>query len=220
MTVTHELGDMKSLTVRMLPQLSHLQNYLGMMRTHTWSLAIEEHFYSRCRSRYCGPAEAGPVRSRGASDRSCAGDWLSAWRLYLYFSGSPLQQRPLHVPDPFAGGRSLLSVCCLAFLHHCRASVLEPIIRHRMTCSGRIIAPEPDVRLSKRDLRLCPDGRADRTLLGVWLRTPGVVHTPLGKGWLGSFLNTHPASIVAWIGCFSYSIYLWHLDLGRDRSDG
>jgi len=43
-----------------------------------------------------------------------------------------------------------------------------------------------------------------------------VVHTPLGEGCLGSFLNSRPARIVAWIGCFSYSIYLWHLDLGRD----
>ena len=28
-----------------LPNLLHLQNYLGTRRGHTWSLAVEEHFY-------------------------------------------------------------------------------------------------------------------------------------------------------------------------------
>lgn len=29
----------------LLPNLIHLQNYLGSPREHTWSLAVEEHFY-------------------------------------------------------------------------------------------------------------------------------------------------------------------------------
>jgi peptidoglycan/LPS O-acetylase OafA/YrhL len=93
MTVTHELGDLKSLTVRMLPQLSHLQNHLGMVRTHTWSLAIEEHFYL-----------ALPVALLWASRRQprpfAAVPLIAAalaigcllWRLYLILLGCPLQQ--------------------------------------------------------------------------------------------------------------------------------
>jgi peptidoglycan/LPS O-acetylase OafA/YrhL len=217
MTVTHELGDLKSLTVRMLPQLSHLQNYLGMVRTHTWSLAIEEHFYlalpvallwaSRSQPR---PFAAVPLIAVALA----IGCLL--WRLHLYSSGVPYSNdrylflTHLRVDSLFFG-------VFLAFLHHCRASVLEPIIRHRTTVLWiGLLLLSPMLVLQKETCAFVPTVGLTELYLGYACVLLAIVHTPLGKGWLGSFLNSRPASIVAWIGCFSYSIYLWHLDLGRD----
>jgi peptidoglycan/LPS O-acetylase OafA/YrhL len=217
MTITHELGDMKSLTVKMLPQLAHLQNYLGMVRTHTWSLAIEEHFYlalpivllwaSRSRSH---PFTSVPLIA-AALAIGCL-----LWRLYLSLSGVPYSNdrylflTHLRVDSLFFG-------VLLAYLHHCRASVLEPILRHRTTLLWiGLLLLSPMLILQKESCVFVPTVGLTEIYLGYACILLAVVHTPLGEGCLGSFLNSRPARIVAWIGCFSYSIYLWHLDLGRD----
>jgi peptidoglycan/LPS O-acetylase OafA/YrhL len=217
MSVTHEFGDEKSLVVKMLPQLSHLQNYLGMVRSHTWSLAIEEHFYL-----------ALPVVLLWAS-RSPARPFASVpliaavlaigcllWRLYLYFSGVPYSNdrylflTHLRVDSLFFG-------VFLAFLHHCRPSTLEPILRHRtaLLWTGLLLL-SPMLFLQKETCAFVPTVGLTEIYLGYGCILLAVVHTPLGEGRLGSFLNSHLARVVGWIGCFSYSIYLWHLDLGRD----
>jgi peptidoglycan/LPS O-acetylase OafA/YrhL len=217
LTITHEFGDLKSLTVRMLPQFAHLQNYFGMVRTHTWSLAIEEHFYlvlpivllwtSRNRSR---PFAAVPLIAGGFAV-GCLG-----WRLYLYSSGVPFSSERylflthLRVDSLFFG-------VLLAYLHHCRSNVLEPILRHRtlLLWMGLILL-SPMFVLPKETCAFVPTVGLTELYLGYACILLAVVHTPLGQGWLGRLLNSRPARIVAWVGCFSYSIYLWHLDLGRD----
>ncbi len=217
MTVTHELGDMKSLTIKMLPQLSHLQNYLGMVRTHTWSLAIEEHFYlalpvallwaSRSRPR---PFASVPLIAVALAI-GCL-----AWRLHLLFSGVPYSNDHYMFPTHLRMDGLFFGVL-LAFLHHCRADILEPIIRHReiLLVAGLLLLC-PMFVLAKETCAFVPTIGLTEVYLAYGCILLAVVHTPLGEGWLGSFLNSHPARIVAWIGCFSYSIYLWHLDLGRD----
>lgn len=217
MSVTHEFGDVKSLMVKMLPQLSHLQNYLGMVRTHTWSLAIEEHFYivlpvvllwaSRDQSR---PFASVPLIAATLAIGCLLG------RLYLFLSGVPYSNdhylflTHLRVDSLFFG-------VLLAFLHHCRASVLKPILRHRTTLLWMgLLLLSPMLILQKETCAFVPTVGLTEIYLGYACILLAVVHTPLGEGWLGSFLNSRLASVVAWIGCFSYSIYVWHLDLGRD----
>ena len=216
MTVTHELGDMKSLTVKMLPQLAHLQNYLGMVRTHTWSLAIEEHFYlalpvvllwaSRTQPR---PFAFVPLIALTLA----VGCFL--WRLYLCLTGVPYTNTGYMVTHLRVD--SLFFGVFLAFLHHCRPDRLEPIIRRRtiLLVAGLLLLC-PMLFLTKETCLFVPSFGLTEIYLGYACILLAVVHTPLGEGWLGSFLNSCPARIVAWIGCFSYSIYLWHLDLGRD----
>jgi peptidoglycan/LPS O-acetylase OafA/YrhL len=217
MMVTHELGGVKALTVKMLPQLSHLQNYLGMVRTHTWSLAIEEHFYivlplvllwaSRSQSR---PFATVPLIAAALA----VGCLLC--RFYLYFSGVPYSSdrylflTHLRVDSLFFG-------VLLAFLHHCRSNVLEPILRHRtaLLWTGLLLL-SPMLILQKETCAFVPTIGLTEIYLGYACILLAVVHTPLGEGWLGRFLSSSLARIVAWVGCFSYSIYLWHLDLGRD----
>jgi peptidoglycan/LPS O-acetylase OafA/YrhL len=46
-----------------------------------------------------------------------------------------------------------------------------------------------------------------------------VIHTALGDGWLGKFLASFPARAVAFVGYYSYSIYLWHFTFFRIRID-
>ena len=40
-----------------------------------------------------------------------------------------------------------------------------------------------------------------------------ILSTEPGKGWLGYLLKSGVGRIVAWAGIYSYSIYLWHLDV-------
>jgi peptidoglycan/LPS O-acetylase OafA/YrhL len=47
-----------------------------------------------------------------------------------------------------------------------------------------------------------------------------VVHTPVDAGWLGRRLGGFSARLVAFIGYYSYPIYLWHLDANRPISKG
>jgi peptidoglycan/LPS O-acetylase OafA/YrhL len=35
----------RTIGLKLLPNLIHLQNYFGSPRVQTWSLAVEEHFY-------------------------------------------------------------------------------------------------------------------------------------------------------------------------------
>ncbi|HTS19126.1 MAG TPA: acyltransferase, partial [Verrucomicrobiae bacterium] len=217
LSVTHEFGNMKSLTMKMLPQLAHLQNYLGMVRTHTWSLAIEEHFYlalplvllwaSRNQRR---PFAAVPLIA-AALAIGCL-----LWRLNLYVSGVPYSSdgylflTHLRVDGLFFG-------VFLAFLHHCRPERLAPIVRHRtaLLVTGLLLL-SPMLYLAKETCAFVPTVGLTELYLGYACILLAIVHTPLDQGWLGSFLNSRSARLVAWIGCFSYSIYLWHLDLGRD----
>jgi len=217
LSLTHEFGGEKSLTVKMLPQLSHLQNYLGMVRTHTWSLAIEEHFYivlplvllwaSRSRPR---PFAMVPLIA-AVLMIGCL-----LWRLYLYYSGVPYSSdrylflTHLRVDSLFFG-------VLLAFLHHCRGNVLAPILRHRtiLLWTGLLLL-SPMLIVQKETCAFVSTVGLTEIYLGYACILLAVVHTPLGDGWLGACLNSRLARILAWIGCFSYSIYLWHLDLGRD----
>jgi peptidoglycan/LPS O-acetylase OafA/YrhL len=216
LAVTHEVGDVRSLTVRMLPQLSHLQNYLGMVRTHTWSLAIEEHFYlalpfvlllaSRSRPR---PFVFVPLLAI-ALMVGCL-----ACRLYLLFTGVPytndhyLFLTHLRVDSLFLG-------VLLAFLHHCHPDKLGPIIQHRtaLLVAGLLLLC-PMLFLDKETCSFVPTFGLTELYVGYACILLAIVHTPLGEGRLGSFLSGGVARMIAWIGCYSYSIYLWHLDLGR-----
>ena len=216
LAVTHEVGDMKSLVVRMLPQLSHLQNYLGMVRTHTWSLAIEEHFYlvlpfvlllaSRSRPR---PFAIVPGLAIALMVGCLAG------RLYLVFTGVPYSNAHylflthLRVDSLFFG-------VLLAYLHHCRAATLAPIIQRRtlLLIAGLLLLC-PMLFLDKETHSFVPTLGLTELYVGYACVLLAVVHTPLGEGRLGSFLDSGVARMIAWIGCYSYSIYLWHLDLSR-----
>jgi len=216
LAVTHEMGDIESLTVKMLPQLAHLQNYLGMVRTHTWSLAIEEHFYlvlpfalllaSRSRSR---PFAFVPLIAITLMV-GCL-----AWRLYLLLTGVPYSNdhylflTHLRVDSLFFG-------VLLAYLHHCRPDMLAPMLQHRtaLLVAGLLLL-SPMLFLDKETHSFVPTFGLTELYVGYACILLAIVHTPLGEGRLGSFLDGGIARTIAWIGCYSYSIYLWHLDLSR-----
>jgi peptidoglycan/LPS O-acetylase OafA/YrhL len=43
-----------------------------------------------------------------------------------------------------------------------------------------------------------------------------MVYTPVSQGTMGRWFNSLPAQVIAFIGNFSYPIYLWHIDLGQN----
>jgi peptidoglycan/LPS O-acetylase OafA/YrhL len=187
------------------------------VRTHTWSLAIEEHFYlvlpfvlmlaGRNRAR---PFVYVPLLAIIVA----AGCLL--WRLCLLFTGVPYSNNRylflthLRVDSLFFG-------VLLAYFHHCRADLLTPVLRHRATLLvAGLLLLSPMLLLHKETCAFVPTVGLTELYLGYACILLALVHTPLGEGRIGRFLNSSVARVIAWIGYFSYSIYLWHLDLARD----
>lgn len=199
----------------LVPNLLHLQNYLGSPREHTWSLAVEEHFYLvlpfllllLARRRGLGGAgPASPVRPVAFVLVLCA-----VLRLVAY------SDRPWFNPHYATHLRidSLLVGVALAHLHH-----LEP---ERLAFAGRARLPllglAAALLLSFPALVVADERNLIVGTIGFAMLYAGyaccllaAVHTPLGEGWLGRRLNGTVARAVATIGYFSYPIYLWHME--------
>ena len=108
----------------------------------------------------------------------------------------------------------------LGYWHHFHGDKLQRVARHRgllclvgvalILCA--VYGPWPILFFSQY---LC----FILLYLGYGCLLLAVVYTPLGEGWLGKSLNSFPARRLAYIGYYSYSIYLWHISVTRYRID-
>jgi peptidoglycan/LPS O-acetylase OafA/YrhL len=202
-----------------LPNLLHLQNYLGSPREHTWSLAVEEHFYLALplllllllRRRH-------PDASRPLSVLPYIALALSVvcalLRLHAY--ANPTSYNPhfathLRIDSLFFG-------VLLGYLYHFEPERLTFVERRTVLvlCVGLLMLVAYPASMQ---LHL---GHLLRGSLGfAWLYVAygcvllAMLHLPLGRGWLGRRLAGPTARGVARIGFYSYPIYLWHIDATR-----
>lgn len=204
----------------LLPNLVHLQNYLGSPREHTWSLAVEEHFYL-----------ALPVllllligrekEANGASIRAvpfvAVGLSVLCALLRMETRGLPLSYNPffathLRIDSLFFG-------VLLGYLYHFKPHSIAFAERHSgvLLCIGIVLlVPYPAlIQHSHDSLFASAVGSAVGSALlfvayGCVLLS--IIHTPVGVGWLGRRLRGPVARGVAFMGFYSYPIYLWHID--------
>ena len=191
------------------PNFVHLQNYFGPNRqmpwSHTWSLAVEEHFYLALpllllllvRFARLGWIPAITL----AVAVGCLGMRLMNWnKPYSWYT----QLMPTHLRMD-----SLLFGVLLAYAYHLKPSTLAFVPRFRLLLligGLALIAPMFCVRLESPFVYT----------FGYTLNYLGygcilIACVDADTGSLGRMLTGRPARWLATIGFFSYSIYLWHL---------
>jgi peptidoglycan/LPS O-acetylase OafA/YrhL len=201
-----------------LPNLLHLQNYLGTRIGITWSLAVEEHFYLALPVvlvlvtagwRNVKSIPAIPIIALllivACNLMRVAFNWNRGFDLFTHQYATHLR-----IDGLFFG-------VMLAYLHHFHPSVLQ--------------------RVARRPLLLVAVGLALVFPMGIyevgvyrWVWTIGYTMLYVGYGCiliacvyssprthpLGRMLASRGAAALGAVGVFSYSIYLWQFSLGQE----
>ena len=193
----------------------NIQNYVATIRPHTWSLAVEEHFYLLLpfllywltrRRRGEGPIRSIPALpwiALGLTLYCIAGRWLAVQ------SRGGLSRTHLRIDALFVG-------VLLAYWARFHPGWLEGARRFRypLLAVGSVLSCATLFMYEDRWYHLIPIG-ITAVYVGHAAIVSAVVATPVGEGWLGALLATRAARVVAYIGFYSYTIYLWHIDLAN-----
>jgi peptidoglycan/LPS O-acetylase OafA/YrhL len=197
------------------PNLLHAQNYFHTPRIHTWSLAVEEHFYlvvaivfwlllrRRNGTNMLRWMPAGVTAVIAA---------LAALRFFVFeqIGGEQMNLYATHLR--FDG---LLIGTLLAYLTHFESNRVAQIARRPLV--SIIIG----AALALPTLLLAPEANAWTVSIGLTAMYLGFALVLVGTLNLSRIprcerlLKTRGAALVAQIGFFSYSIYLWHVDLAQ-----
>jgi peptidoglycan/LPS O-acetylase OafA/YrhL len=194
-------------------ELLFIQNYKGPIWDHTWSLAVEEHFYLLL------PLVIGlfirPSRGLTAEKALAALPRFIVGLCVLILAVRTVKAFLHHRHEEFAYAPlvfrthirvdSLWVGVLLAYLHHFRREGLAAWVAGRRPLLGAVFLAGLIPAL------LLP-------IQNLWMHTAGFTGLALGAASL-LLLALHPrrpghsaaARAVAWLGSYSYSIYLWHL---------
>lgn len=204
---------------RMLLQyLLPLQNYnvfhlpydVPVIAGHTWSLAVEEHFYL-----------ALPLLLLAlARDRKRLAwiPWIAVGLDIACLALRLLNPPPFHpwshqMPTHLRID-SLFTGVVLAYWYHFRPAVMERAAQLRpvLIALGLILIAPMTVWPMEEKRFVWTFGF---TLLSVGYACllSACVTSPVGEGALGKLFGSRLVRAVAWMGAYSYSIYVWHLDL-------
>lgn len=198
----------------LLPNLIHLQNYFGSSErtpwTHTWSLAVEEHFYIALPVLLLFLCRFGKL------------SWFPIWAMFI--SLACLAMRLPHLNQSYVRLRvytpthlridSLVFGVLLAYAYHLRPSTLAFVPKARIALvAGGLVLIAPSF--------YCGLFTPFAYTIGFTLNYLGygcilIACVDAREGVLGRLLASPLARAVAFIGFYSYSIYLWH-DLAREQ---
>ena len=198
------------------PNLLHAQNYFGTPRIHTWSLAVEEHFYLAAAAIWTLlliPRHIAAVHRLFPLAAVLALIAVALARQTGFVHGGRESLNLLATHLRFDG---LLVGTLAAYLTHFAPARLDWCRRQPGSCLAAGTA------LAAPTLWLTPDHSAwtagfglGMMYLGFALVILGVINLEL-PGHRSRFLfSTLPARGLARVGVFSYSIYLWHIDLAQ-----
>jgi len=187
-----------------------VQNYGPHLWGHTWSLAVEQHFYLLCAASVWFLA----WWSRGQRDPFRPLLWMSVALAGLCLAGRlatgltlPYADRTHLFPTHLRIDGLMFGVC-LSYLHHFRRAGLASWVQGRepflLTVGMLLLTPAFLLPLETTFLV----HTVGLTLLYVG---SGLVVVPLVLRGVG---GSAPLRVMAWIGSRSYSIYLWHLSAG------
>lgn len=199
------------------PNLVHLQNYFGTVRGPTWSLAVEEHFYLLL------PFFLLLVLPYRRADGTMPAIPIAAITLMIVCTTLRILINPhlsLTWENMIAPTHmridSLFFGVMLAYFYHVHPKALERIARHRWLLI--LVGLALISRFAFVDQLNSPiNFTIGFTMLyvGYGCILMAFVHTKPSDGLLGKALSSPVAAVVAWIGVFSYSIYLWQTDVAE-----
>lgn len=197
---------------KMLPNLLHMQNYAKWTPCDfTWSLSVEEHFYLALPLLLLLMVKISATPKLKLPALPIVAVLLMVgclvWRIvassdpeYLTYKSAMTQ---FHADSLFFG-------VLLAYLHNFHHEILTKIVSHRTALFlllGLILVSS---------VVFC-DMLFDRTIgysllyLGYGAILLAAIFTPLESGWAGKIMQSIPCRLIAFLGFYSYSIYLWHI---------
>lgn len=181
----------------------NVQNYAGTSLNHTWSLAIEEHFYL-----------ALPLlmifiyRTRRLRERIVP---ILIGCCFLVLCGRIVSVYLLHGDDPqwktHARIDGLLFGVLLSWIFYTDRPRFERWINHRLLLTLTVLAGLSFALYEGRHTQL------------MWSFGYTVIYLAMGAllllvyGYEGKATSSFPYRVVAAIGVYSYGIYLWHLSV-------
>lgn len=211
----HHLGESGPVWAQIWPNVFHVQNYFHTPRIQTWSLAVEEHFYLAVALGFYW------LLSRGHADRMLrhfprfvavliAG--LVVLRSVVYLREGPDRINLFATHLRFDG---LLFGTLLAYYTHFEPEKLERLVRHPVALMGvGLLLAAPTVwLLPEHDVWTAGPGLTVM-YVGYGFVMLGFMNLPQRTRWGARLFALRPAAWLGAIGFYSYSIYLWHLDLG------
>jgi peptidoglycan/LPS O-acetylase OafA/YrhL len=192
----------------------HLQNYFPNIRFHTWSLAVEEHFYLLLPLLLgsLALASAGTVRR-----------WFPPIAVLLI--GLIALFRAVHgifVPftyetHMYATHLRLDSLLMGVLLAHLATFSPDRFARlrdhHRLMLLAGLALICPMLWLDLDRSLFVQTAGFSLLYLGYGCILVGTLGIQHGKGLSGTLLASMPVRVISGIGLFSYAIYLWHIDL-------
>lgn len=212
-------GSIKQVIKALIPSFLNIQNYLWMPRDHIWSLAVEYHFY-------IGVTCLLWLITRNKKN-SLAQTHIIPYVVIATLLGCNLLRLLTNFNQPYVMGThlfpthlridSLFFGVGLAYLYHFKSDWLKPFTRHYnsfLFLGILLISPMMFLELEKS--RFVWTFGFTLLYLGYGCILLAMVYTPVSQGTMGRWFNSLPAQVIAFIGNFSYPIYLWHIDLGQN----
>jgi peptidoglycan/LPS O-acetylase OafA/YrhL len=206
----------------LLGEVFFVQNYVGGLWTHTWSLAVEEHFYLLLAVLVAGlVSRRSPSRDRGDPFAvilplfAVVAVLALGARFVTAAIASP--ELALHLAPTHLRIDSLLSGVVLSYLFHFRREWLAARVQshHQMIALVSVLAVAPCLFLPVTSRVMQTIGFTSLYIGfgGLLLLALHRAPAPASSG------RPHPAmaafglfaSALAWLGTYSYSIYLWHM---------
>jgi peptidoglycan/LPS O-acetylase OafA/YrhL len=181
-------------------QVLFVQNYWEILLPHTWSLAVEEHFYIVLPFLLCAIRGRDAARPFAPMTWVCAAivlgclvlRFLTPWAGHIVWS--------THVYPTHLRCDGLFLGVWLSWLHHFHGEKLAAFVarwRVPLVIAGTILALPPFF-VPIESTR--------------WMHTVGFTMLSAGAAcWLLVAVHREGRQgVLAWIGFYSYSIYLWH----------
>lgn len=199
---------------QMLPNLLHLQNYARWTPCDfTWSLAVEEHFYLVLPLLLLLLVRISkePRRILPALPVVAAGVMVACLALRLFVSSQPeyLTYKSMMTQYRVDG---LFFGVLIAYAHNFYHDALRKFVAPRT-----LILSVLGLLLVGTSIFGSP--MFNKTIgftllyLGYGSLLLSAVFTPLETGLAGKIMQSIPCRVVAFLGFYSYSIYLWHISL-------
>jgi peptidoglycan/LPS O-acetylase OafA/YrhL len=211
-----ERGSAQGVWTQLWPNVVHVQNYFHTPRVHTWSLAVEEHFYLAAAVAFFwlfGRRNPTALLRHLPTFISGCVVGLALVRHVTFLAEGPERMNLYATHLRFDG---LLMGTLLAYWTHFAPAKLVPLTRRPVTCMiGGAMLAAPTLVLSPEASPWSAGVGLTAVYVGFGLIMIGWLHVATVHPSWNKMFGSRAAAILGQIGFFSYSIYLWHVDLAQ-----